>query len=360
MAMSRTLPTLADLAAAAGVSPMTASRAVNNQPGVSARTRQAILKVAADLGYVTNRVAQKLSSGQSRVIGVLAAHLEQPFVSGLVTSLAQAAAETDNEVLVYSHTASDKLPSGNVLRLLQQFTDGVVVLLPYQFGTVQSIARGRFPVVTIDSPMEHTDLPSVAADSYAGARLAMKHLAELGHKRVAFVAGAEKLSSAIERHRAYDDAVAVHGLDRDPALVVRGDYRIEGGRAAAERLLALPRPPTAIFAANDMSAFGVMAVLQERGLKIPEDMSVVGFDDIPAASHLHPGLTTVRQPLEQMGAAAVSALLSQIAGLAPATSKVTLPTELVVRRSTAAPGHAAAPASRLTDAPVRASRAPRR
>jgi LacI family transcriptional regulator len=125
-------------------------------------------------------------------------------------------------------------------------------------------------------------------------------------------------------------------------------------------LRALPRPPTAIFAANDVSAFGVMAGLQERGLKIPEDMSVVGFDDIPAASHLHPGLTTVRQPLEQMGAAAVSALLSQIAGLAPATAKVTLPTELVVRRSTAAPGHAAAPASRLTDAPVRASRAPRR
>lgn len=344
--MSRTLPTLADLAAAAGVSPMTASRAVNNQPGVSARTRQAILKAAADLGYVTNRVAQKLSSGQSRVIGVLAAHLEQPFISGVVTALAQAAAATDNEVLVYSHTDSGKLPSGHVLRLLQQFTDGVVVLLPYQFGAVQSLARGHFPVVMIDSPMEQTEMPSVVADSYAGARAAMKHLAELGHERIAFVAGAEKLASAIERHHAYDDAIAVHRLERDPDLVARGDYRVDGGRAAAERLLALQRPPTAIFAANDMSAFGVMAVLQERGLKIPDDISVVGFDDVPAASHMHPGLTTVRQPLEEMGRAAVSALLSQIAGLAPATAKVTLPTELIVRRSTAPPRAAAAAARR--------------
>lgn len=335
--MSRTMPTLADLAAVAGVSQMTVSRALNNQPGVSQRTRESILKVASEIGYVTNRVAQKLSTGQSGVIGVLATELDHPFISGVVNSVVHAAAAAGNEVLIYSHTAREKLPSSNVMQLLQQFTDGVVAILPYQFGFVQALARGRFPVVMIDSPLEDTDLPTVASDSYGGARVAMKHLAELGHKRVAFVAGAEKLASSNDRLRAYEEAVAVHGLVRDKSLVVRGDYNIEVGRTAARQLLRLKNRPTAIFAANDLSAFGVMAVLQQQGLRIPEDISVVGFDDVPAASHVHPGLTTIRQPLEEIGRAAVAHLLSQIAGLAPATEKVTLPTELVVRGSTAAP-----------------------
>ncbi|ABM56726.1 LacI family DNA-binding transcriptional regulator [Verminephrobacter eiseniae] len=335
--MSRTTPTLADLAAAAGVSTMTASRALNNQPGIAQRTRAAILKVASEKGYVTNRVAQKLSSGQSGVIGVIALQLDIPFIIGVVNSVVRAAAAAGNEVLIYSHPEREKQPSSNVLQLLQQFTDGVVALPPYQPGFVEALARGRFPVAMVDSPLDHAQLPCVTADDYGGARSAMKHLAELGHKRIAFIAGSEQLGSAGERLRAYHEAVAVHGLVRDPALVVPGRYSLEGGRAAALALLALKKRPTAIFAANDLSAFGVMAVLQEQGLKIAQDMSVVGFDDVPAALHVHPALTTVRQPMEGIGRAAVSTLLSQIAGLAPDSARVTLPTELIVRQSTAPP-----------------------
>jgi LacI family transcriptional regulator len=271
------------------------------------------------------------------VIGVLATQLDRPFVSGIVTSVIETAATADLEVLVYSHVSREKLPSGNVLNLLRQFTDGVVALLPYQFGFVQALAQGDFPVVMIDSPDEPTELPCVAADSYSGARSAMKHLADLGHKRIAFVAGTAKLESAIQRHRAYDDAVVVHDLARDPTLVVRGDYQFEGGRVAARQLLALKKRPTAIFAANDLSAFGVIAALQEQGLRVPDDISVMGFDDLPAASQMHPELTTVRQPLGEMGRAAVSTLLAQIAGIGAVATKVMLPTELVVRRSTSAP-----------------------
>ncbi|WP_236610719.1 LacI family DNA-binding transcriptional regulator [Verminephrobacter aporrectodeae] len=331
------MPTLADLAAAAGVSTMTVSRALNNQPGISPRTRDIILKVASEKGYTSNRVAQKLSSGQSRVIGVIALQLELPFIIGVVSSVVRAAAAAGNEVLIYSHPEREKQPSSSVLHLLQQFTDGAVALPPYHDGFVEALARGRFPVAMVDSPIDHADLSCVACDDYGGARSAMKHLADLGHKRIAFIDGVEKLGSAKERLRAYHEAVAVHGLARDPALLVPGHFSHAGGHAAALALLALRKRPTAIFAANDLSAFGAMAALQEQGLKIPQDMSVVGFDDAPAALHVHPALTTVRQPMEGIGRAAVSTLLSQIAGLAPDSVRVTLPTELMVRQSTAAP-----------------------
>lgn len=335
--MNSNSPTLAELATAAGVSAMTASRALNDQRGVSRETRDRIVKLAAEMGYETNRLAQKLSSGQSRVIGVLADHLDNPFISSLVTGVVRAAAAANNEVLIYSLVDHDKRPMHNVLKLLQQFTDGVVALLPYEFGFVQALTSARIPVITIENPSEHSGFPSIAADSYGGARKAMSHLAELGHKRIAFVAGAEQLESATQRHRAYDDAVSVLGLVRDPALVIRGNYSVDCGREAARQLLRLKKRPTAIFASNDLSAFGLMSVLQEQGLNIPNDISVVGFDDLPSASQMHPALTTVRQPIEDLGSSAVNTLLAMIAGSHSSTTQVTLPTELIVRKSTAPP-----------------------
>lgn len=335
--MKSKAPTLAEVAAAAGVSAMTASRALNDQRGVSPRTRDALVKLASEMGYVTNRVAPKVSFRRSRVIGVLADHLDNPFISSLVTGVVRAAASANHEVLIYSLVDHEKRPRRNVLKLLQQFTNGVVALLPYEFGFVQALTQSRFPVITIDTPRQHTEFPSISADSYGGARKAMSHLAELGHKRIAFVSGAEQLESAIQRRRAYDDAVSVLGLARDESLILKGNYSVEGGRDAGERLLRLKRRPTAVFACNDLSAFGVISVLQRHGIRVPEDVSVVGFDDLPAASQMHPTLTTVRQPIEELGRTAVNTLLAMIAGLHAATTQVTLPTDLIVRQSTAAP-----------------------
>nr|WP_315207885.1 LacI family DNA-binding transcriptional regulator [uncultured Albidiferax sp.] len=333
--MPKTTPTLAEIATAAGVSAMTASRAMNNQPGVSRSTRDAILTLAHNMGYVANRSAQKLSGGRSRVIGLLASDLGNAFTSALVSGAVQAVAAAGNEVLIYSLLDRAQRPNDNVLQLLQQFTDGVIAILPYQFGFVESLSAAQLPVVTIDQHTEHAEFPSIAADSYGGARSAMLHLAELGHRRIALITGDERMNSARDRHRAYDDAVAILGLERDPALVLPGDYSLGSGRTAAHQLLALPVRPTALFAANDLSAFGAMSVLQTAGLRVPQDMSVVGFDDLEAASLVHPGLTTVRQPINEMGRAAANTLLALIAGLDVATQQVSLPTELVVRASTA-------------------------
>jgi LacI family transcriptional regulator len=333
--INKTAPTLIELATAAGVSKMSASRAVNLQPGVSRETREKILTLAAEMGYVANRTAQKLTSGRSGVIGLLAADLDHPFISALVSGAVRAAAVAGHEVLIYSLPGIDRRPTANVLQLLQQFTDGVIAVLPYQFGFVEGLAAAKIPVITIDHHREHAEFPSIAADSYGGARSAMEHLASLGHKRVAFITGDEHMGSARDRHRAYDEAVAIYGLEKDPKLVIPGDYTSRGGRDAGQKLLKLKKLPTAIFASNDMTAFGAMSVLQAAGLRIPEDISIVGFDDLPEASQVHIPLTTVRQPIAEMGRAAVNSLLAVIAGLDVAPQHVSLPTVLVVRDTTA-------------------------
>ena len=158
----------------------------------------------------------------------------------------------------------------------------------------------------------------------------------LGHRRIGYITGDERLAPAKDRHRAYVDTMAQQGLGRDAALIVKGDFTQKRGFEGAMRLLALADPPTAIFAANDLSAFGAIAAVREAGLRVPDDISVIGFDDIPTASQFYPPLTTVRQPIHQIGRAAVNTLLARIAGIEPASPQVILPTELILRASTAA------------------------
>jgi len=324
--MTRKNVTLAEVALAACVSPMTASRAINNRSGVSRQTREHILQVAADMGYVVNRAAQKLSGGKSHIIGILATDLGNQFTSALIAGASDAAWEAGYETLVYSHVEREKRPSGSVMQLLRQISDGVIVVLPLEFGYLGELTSANIPVITIDHRGEHAEFPSVAANSYDGARTAIKHLLGLGHRRIAYISGDERLASARDRRHAYIDTLAQFGLELDPALVVAGDFSQNRGFQATTELLSLAHPPTAIFAA-----------IREAGLRVPDDMSVLGFDDIPAAAQFYPALTTVRQPLHQMSRSAVNTLLALIAGIAPASPQVTLPTELVVRASTAAP-----------------------
>ena len=333
--MSHSPITLGEIAHAAGVSTMTASRALNHQPGVSPKTRDLILRLAADMGYAANRSAQKLASGKSRVIGLLAAELDNPFTGALVSGAVRAAAASGHEVLIYSLVDHDKKPRSNVLALLQQFTDGVIAVLPYHFGFVEQLQAAQHPVITIDNHSAQNRFVSIAADSYGGARLALAHLAELGHKRIAFLTGDEQLVSASDRHKAFNDAVLLHGLDKSTELVLKGDFSFFSGREAAKKILNMRRKPTAIFTANDMSAFGLMGALQSAGIRIPEDISVIGFDDLPAAQQMHPALTTVRQPIAEMGRVAVNTLLAQMAGLEIPIPHISLPTSLVLRASTA-------------------------
>ena len=333
--MTRKSITLAEVAKAAQVSPMTASRAINNRSGVSSQTRQHVIRIAAELGYVINRAAQKLSGGRSHIIGVIATGLETEFTGSLLAAISDAAWQAGYETLVYFHVDREKRPSGGVMQMLRQISDGVISVLPLEFGYLGEIASINIPVITVDHRGERAEFPSIASDCYGGTRRAIRHLIDLGHRRIAYIAGDERLASARDRHHAYVDTVAQYGLDNDPGLIVGGDFTQNRGSSAMQELLALDLPPTAVFCANDLTAFGAVAAIREAGLRIPEDISVIGFDDIPTAAQFYPPLTTVRQPLRQIGSSAVNALLALIAGIASASPQISLPTDLVVRSSTA-------------------------
>jgi LacI family transcriptional regulator len=332
--MSKQAPTLAQVAKLAGVSQMTASRALNDKPGVSQETREEVLKIAADIGYIVNRSAQKLSGSRNGIIGIMTPVLDNHYVGELVVGVGRAARAQGYETLVYTLFDEDRHSHRSVLGLIKQFTDGVVAILPRESSYFNALAAAGVPVVAIDQRCSLDGFPSISVDSYGGAVRAIEHLAQLGHTRIGFVAGDESIEGVRDRRRGYLDALARLGLPSDSSLIAQGDLSQMRAFEAANTLLALPAPPTAIFAVNDLSAFGVIAAARERGLKVPRDVSVIGFDDIPMASQVHPPLTTIRQPFAQMGRAAVNTLLSQMDNEDAIAPRIVLPTELIARQST--------------------------
>lgn len=332
--MAKQNPTLALVAKIAGVSQMTASRALNDRPGVSQGTREEILRIASDIGYVINRSAQKLSGGRNGIIGVITPMLDNQFASELILGIGRAARAVGYESLVYTIFDEDRESHGGVIGLMQQFADGVIAILPRESTYFDALASAHVPVVVIDQRGTLAKFPTVSVDSYGGACMAVEHLARLGHTRIAFVSGDETIEGVRERHRGYSDTLARLGLPFDPELLAPGDLSQKKAFEATIRLLALPSPPTAVFAANDLSAFGVIAAVREAGLRVPDDVSVIGFDDIPMAAQVHPPLTTIRQPFQQMARSAVNTLLSRIDGNDSASARTTLPAELVTRNST--------------------------
>lgn len=355
--MSKPTPTLAQVAQIAGVSQMTASRALNDRPGVSRETREEVLRIAADIGYVVNRSAQKLSGGRNGIIGIITPTLDNQFASELILGVARAARAVGYETLLYTVFDEDRDAHRNLIGLLPQFADGVVAVLPRESAWFDTLTAARMPVVLIDQRGSLTSFPSISVDSYGGACLAVEHLVQLGHRRIAFIAGDETIEGVKDRRRAYTDTLERHGLPRSADLVTKGDLSQMKGFEAASRLLKLAEPPTAIFAANDLSAFGAIAAVGEAGLRVPDDVSVVGFDDIPMAAQVHPALTTVRQPFQQMAKAAVNSLLATMAGAEAPAARITLPAELIVRDSTA---HALRTGRKTTTRSATASKASRK
>ena len=327
-------PTLTEIASVAGVSLMTASRAINNRSGVSSEKREEILRISEDLGYVPNRAAQRLSGGRSHVVGVIAP-LHSSYSSELVLGIGSAGRVANYEMLVYSISTASHEPPPAVIDLLGQVADGVIVVLPIEGKYLSRLAESNFPVVTIDEgpPLP---FPKVVVDNYQCGRMAIDYLASLGHRRIGFIDGEARLASVRDRLRAFRDGQVVLDLDRDEDLVAQGDSMQQGGFEATRRLLNLKKPPTAIFTGNDVGAVGALSAIRESGLSVPEDISLIGCDDIPLARQVFPNLTTIRHPLAQMSRAAVNMLIAMVSGFDPPTDTISFSPELIVRDSAAA------------------------
>lgn len=322
--------TLADVARRAGVSPMTVSNVINGRPGVRPATRQRVLDAVAATGYRVNPMARALAGGRSRMLSVFTPQLNRPYAAEVVQGAAGAAEASRYDLVVVMRSGG----GGADLSLMARLSAGALLIQPSAGDWPR---RGELPphLVSVDGPGERV----LGADNAGGARQATAHLLALGHTRIGLITGLRSepqgpqtgRDDAAERLRGYQETLRSAGLDPE-SLVRHGDYTQESGARAARELLSLTPAPTAVFAAGDAMALGALHAAQDLGLRVPQDLSVVGFDDLPIAAAARPALTTVRQPLRRMGEVAVQLLVELAEGGTPDLPPP-FPTELVVRES---------------------------
>jgi LacI family transcriptional regulator len=327
-------PTIHDVAAAAGVSVATVSKAINGRYGIASETSRRVLQVVEEMGYQSSLGASSMRSSRTGVIGVLVADFE-PFSAEILKGVGTALRGTSYDLLAYSGAYqgdSDGWERKSLSRLSGSLIDGAIMVTP----TVLSPSVGM-PIVAVDPHTGPAEIPTVESDNFAGALQAINHLIELGHRRIGFLAGRPDLRSSIRRSDGYRRALKAAGIPFDPSLVAIGRYQTETAREPAIALLSQPDRPTAIFGANDLSAIAIIEVATSMGLRIPEDLSVIGFDDIPEAARMNPPLTTIRQPMQRLGASAAGLLISLIRGDEPDETHLRLPARLVRRATTAPP-----------------------
>ncbi|MCW8378698.1 LacI family DNA-binding transcriptional regulator [Streptomyces justiciae] len=330
--------TIAQVAAEAGVSAMTVSNVINARPGASETTRRRVLDVVERLGY-TPPGTRNGRRGRTGLIGVLTLDLTGEYSLDIVRGIAEEVADDERELLVRASLDAIR-ERDRIAAFAGGLVDGLLLIAPVLAPeTEQEVRAGELPVVVIDPRRLDVDLPRVTVDNYDGVRTGTRYLIEAGHRRIAYVRGEDDHESSELRYRGYADALRLAGLQPDPALEAASNFNHQGGLHAATRLLTAQRP-TAIVAGSDLIALGALDAARTLGLSVPEDLSIVGFDDLPQSAHSTPPLTTVRQPLREMGRAGTRALMSLIARQPLATDDIRLPTELVLRATTAPPGRA--------------------
>ena len=329
-----------DIAKAAGVSHSTVSRALRESALVNPATRERIKSVAHEMGYSPDAQARSLVTGRSRAVGVVVATIADPFVAEVVQGV-ETTAHDHGYTVVLSGSGSEPVREIAAVQMLRsKRVDGLIVTAS-RIGALylDLVERLGVPVVLINNHNEQSGhyTYTVTVDNRHGGLLAMDHLLSRGHRRIAYVRGPADHSSDMERFGAYRQALEAHGLAWEPELVVPGNGWPDGGRLALEGLMRLPQPPTAVFCYNDLTAIGLMGAARDKAIRIPASLAVVGFDDIPLAAYVGPPLTTIAQPMVEMGQQAMGMLLTLMQTDLPAGGRLSdtvVQGRLVVREST--------------------------
>jgi DNA-binding LacI/PurR family transcriptional regulator len=326
--------TLAEIARAAGVSVSTVSRALtNDRHPLKEETRQRIINLAEEMGYNPNLVARSLQSKRTHTVGVIVDRMRSPFAAATVQGIQDGLRLAGYSVSIINSNRDQDL----VIEAIQTFnsrrTDGIVILNSWlhTFNDPLLSLQDR-PFVFVNRLFSDASHNCVAPGDLCGAKLAVKHLVDLGHQRIAYINGMENWLEAQNRLAGYCEVLAEHSLPIDEVLIRPGDWGVDSGYQAAQELLALDQPPTAIFAANDLMALGAIYAIRDAGMRVPDHIALVGYDDRDFAEWIRPPLTTIRMPSYEMGQAAARLLLEQFAGeeLEDATQ---VPGTLIIRQS---------------------------
>jgi LacI family transcriptional regulator len=329
--------TLKELAARAGVHPSTISRVVNNDPvlRVSAETRARIEALLEETDYRPDVVARSLRLRQTFVLAMLIPDITNPLFAGIFLGIEDVAGERGYGVILANTGGTADRERSHLRSLQARRVDGLILAsVSLRDPSVRWLREQGIKHVLVNRYSSERD-PFVGADDLAGGTTATRHLVELGHRRIAHLGGSRGVSTAVQRRRGYLAALREAGIEPDPALSVESGYLEATGRRAMEHLLGLGRPPTAVFAVNDMAAMGAHAAILDAGLRIPEDVAVVGYNDVPFAARLSPPLTTLRVPVRDFGRLSAEMLIELIQPGRPAIRRrVVLQPELIVRGST--------------------------
>lgn len=329
--------TIQSVAKAAGVSVSTVSRVLNGKADVAADTVEKVEKVIQELGYVSSLAARSLRSHRTNVIGMVIPDVASPYCVEIMRGVNRAIASIHFDLIIYTNCNSYRVNAAEqersfVALLNGGITDGVVVVTPDATDF-----PSHAPVAIIDPNQESPQLPSVLSTNYEGALAVMEYLVGLGHRKIGLITGRMELISSNQRLQGYKDGLAAAGIPLDESLIEFGNYTQEYGAVCAKNLFALENRPTAIFASNDESAMGVYQAAREAGIRIPADLSVVGFDNLRESAFLAPALTTVDQNLDEMGKIATDMIVKLVNGERLPYTLHTIETRLVIRDSCAPP-----------------------
>jgi LacI family transcriptional regulator len=347
--------TIQDIARLAGVSKATVSRVINQKPDVDVVTRERIMRIMDEYDFVPNAAASGLAGGHTHLLGVLVPSLTWPLMPQIMLGIGEFVEQSTYEVVLYSMSQQQDYPV-----VLDQIVNSrlVAALLAIFPGKAKDhllrLHEQGFPLVMLDDQNPPSPLPSVGTDHRAGAREAVRHLIELGHRDIAHISGPLSYKVSRDRQVGYLEALHRASIDVPPDFILEGDFKPPSGVVCGHRLLGARRRPTAIFAGNDEMAYGVMQAADDLGLRIPDDVALVGFDDIASSAQMRPPLTTVHQPFYEMGQRSVSLLVSLAEALrtrvppsphsmrthkldtppaSPEPARIQLPSTLIVRAS---------------------------
>ncbi|MGC8779347.1 MAG: LacI family DNA-binding transcriptional regulator [Anaerolineae bacterium] len=329
------MTTIREVAERAGVSTMTVSRVINKSGYISPATRARVEAAIAELGYVPNALARSLRFKQTHSLALVVTDITNPFFTTIARGVEDVASQRGFSV-IFCNTDESEVKQAEYLNVLVRKRVDGVLLVPARSTDepIHFLNKHQAPVVVLDRRVPSCIVDSVRGDSEGGAYALMRLLLDLGHRRIALLNGPTAVSTAVDRLAGYRRALAEAGLPCDERLIFPGRFTLEAGRRMAQEALALSPRPTALFAANNFIAIGAYRALRDAGLTVPDDISLVAFDDLPSALILEPFLTVVSQPAYEMGRRATELLLDRLANSASADcQEIVLPVEIVVRRS---------------------------